>query len=53
MNVIRLPALLFPLLLVACASPSFRDVPQYKWEKLTQEQKQIIVDKSYDTEFNS
>lgn len=38
--------------LTACTpEPNYRGVPATAWQKLTPEQKQLIVDQSYQTEF--
>ena len=43
---------LLVFMLAACIPTSYRGVPQTKWGKLTAEQRQIIIDQSYDAEFN-
>jgi hypothetical protein len=44
---------IFILLLSSCAKEAnFRGVPQPQWQKLTAEQRQLIVDQSYEEELH-
>ncbi len=39
------------LLLMGCVGTEYRGVPQLKWQKLTTEQKQMVVDEGYTKEY--
>ena len=56
MNKIQLKriAMILCLLLAGCQSEAnYRGVPKGAWQQLTPEQKQLIVDQSFATEFNT
>jgi outer membrane biogenesis lipoprotein LolB len=39
------------LVLCACAENKYRGIPESSWQQLTAEQKQLIIDRSFQNEF--